>query len=183
MALNSEGLTTWSKNVFSKWYTFPYYRASQSTESRVATRWSPFTTRVKRIVSSVYLNFVCYLISYTKIIYEMKSLGNFNLLYIYYNKSFQIYGIIKYLNYLQTIFQKGTKDRCVRMTCWCFNSGVIRLSTMYLCMYAWITNCDIHMLLPLEETQFCVCNCRNMADIKQYTDTGIQLIFLCNDKC
>ena len=39
------------------------------------------------------------------------------------------------------------------------------------------------MLLPLEETQFCACNCRNMADIKQYTDTVVQLIFICNDKC
>ena len=62
-----EGWTTWAKRVFSKQYTFPCYRASQSSGS---TRRSPFTTRVKpsikHIVISVYLNAVCYLISYTR---------------------------------------------------------------------------------------------------------------------
>ena len=52
-----------SQESFSKQYTFTCYRASQS---RVSTRRSPFTTRVKRIVISVYLNSVCYLISYTR---------------------------------------------------------------------------------------------------------------------
>ena len=63
---NSEGWITWAKRVFSQWYTFVCYRASQS---RGSTRWLPFTTCVKpivkRIVISVYLNSVCYLISYT----------------------------------------------------------------------------------------------------------------------
>ena len=53
-----------SRRVFSKQYTFACYRASQS---RVSTGRSPFTTHVKRIVISIYLNSVCYLISYTRL--------------------------------------------------------------------------------------------------------------------
>ena len=44
--------------------TFACYRASQS---RVSKRRLPFTTFIKRIVISVYLNSVCYLISYTRL--------------------------------------------------------------------------------------------------------------------
>ena len=59
-----EGWTTSTKRAFSKQYTFAYYRANQS---RVSTRRSPFTTRIKRIAISVYLNSVCYLISCTRL--------------------------------------------------------------------------------------------------------------------
>ena len=69
-----KGWTTWAKRVFSKRYTFPCYRASQS---RGLTRRLPFTTcikpSVKRIVISVNLNSVCYILDY----YEIKSLRNF----------------------------------------------------------------------------------------------------------
>ena len=64
----SKGWTTWSKKVFSKRYTFPCYRASHS---RVMTTQSPFTTRIKCIVISVHLNFVCYLISYTTLFMKL----------------------------------------------------------------------------------------------------------------
>ena len=61
---NSEGCITWSKRVFSKQYTFPCYRASQS---RGSTRWPQFTACVKHMVISIYLNSVCYLILYTRV--------------------------------------------------------------------------------------------------------------------
>ena len=71
---------TSAKRVFSKQYTFACYRVSRS---RVSTRRSPFTTRVKLHNSNfsifkfrVLFNFVY------QIIYEIKSLRNFTLRYI-----------------------------------------------------------------------------------------------------
>ena len=60
--------TTWSKRVFSKQYTFLCYRTGQSRGS--ITR-LPYTTHlkpsVKCIVISIYLNSVCYLITYFRL--------------------------------------------------------------------------------------------------------------------
>ena len=64
----SKEWTTWAKRVFSKRYTFLCYRASQS---RGLTRRPPFTTCVTPtvipLVISIYLNSVCYLISFTRL--------------------------------------------------------------------------------------------------------------------
>ena len=46
----SKGWSTWSKKVFSKRYTFPCYRAAQSTGS---TRQPPFTTLVKPSIKHI----------------------------------------------------------------------------------------------------------------------------------
>ena len=60
------------KRVFSKQYTFTYTcYCDRASQSRVLTRQSPFTTRVKRLVISVYLNSVCYLISYTRLFMKL----------------------------------------------------------------------------------------------------------------
>ena len=75
----SEGWTTWSKRVFSKRYMFPCYRVSQS---RVSTRRSPFTTCIKRIVISVYLNSVYYLISYTRLFMKLNLCEIFFMLHL-----------------------------------------------------------------------------------------------------
>ena len=64
------------------------YRASQS---RVLTRQSPFTTRVKRIVISVYLNFVSYLISYTRLFTKLN-----------------LFKILLYVTFLTTKFSRST---------------------------------------------------------------------------
>ena len=77
---------SWS--VFTKQYTFACYRARQS---RVSTRWSPFTTHVKRIVISVYLNSVCYLISYTWLFTKLN-----------------LFELLLYVTFLTTKFSRST---------------------------------------------------------------------------
>ena len=77
--------------VFSKLYTSPCYRTSQSKGS---TRRRLFTTLVKHIVISVYLYSVYVLFNFVYyIIYEIISLRNFTLHYIFNNEIFQIYDI------------------------------------------------------------------------------------------
>ena len=76
------------RGSFSKQYTFACYRASQS---RVLTRRSPFTTCVKHIVISVYLNSVCYLISYTKIFTKLN-----------------LFEVLLYVTFLTTNFSRST---------------------------------------------------------------------------
>ena len=66
----------------------PCCRASQS---RGSTRRSPFTTRVKRIVISVYLNSVCYLISYTRLFMKLN-----------------LFEILLYVTFLTTKFSRST---------------------------------------------------------------------------
>ena len=77
-----------AKRVFSKQYTFTYYRASQS---RVSTRRSPFTTCVKRMVISVYLNSMCYLILYTRLFTKLN-----------------LFKILLYVTFLTTKFSRST---------------------------------------------------------------------------
>ena len=57
----------WSKRVFSKWYTFLCYRASQSS---VSTRWSPLTTCIKHSNFHIY-KFHVLLISYTRLFMKL----------------------------------------------------------------------------------------------------------------
>ena len=81
-------ITTSAKKVsFNKQYTIMCYRASQS---RVSTRRLPFTTRVKRVVISVYLNSVCYLISYTRLFTKLN-----------------LFEILLYVTFLTTKFSRS----------------------------------------------------------------------------
>ena len=86
--------------VFSKLYTSPCYRTSQSKGS---TRRRLFTTLVKHIVISVYLYSVCYLISYTILFMKL-----------------YLFEILLYITFLTTKFSKsmiftrgsGTSKKC-----------------------------------------------------------------------
>ena len=87
-----ERWTTWAKRVFRKRYTFPCYRVSQS---RGSTRRPPFKTHVKpsvkRIVIFVYLNSLCYLISYTRLFTKLN-----------------LFEILFYITFLTTKFSRST---------------------------------------------------------------------------
>ena len=77
--------------------TFPSYRASQS---RSSTRRLPFTTCIKpsieSIVISVYLNYTCYLLSYTSLFTKL-----------------HLHKILLYVTFLMKFFRSMVLSRCL----------------------------------------------------------------------
>ena len=69
-------------------YIFLSYRTGQS---RGSTRPTVIKPSIKHIVISIFLNSVCYLISYTRLFIKLNLFEFY--FYIYYNESFQIYSI------------------------------------------------------------------------------------------
>ena len=86
-----KGWATSAKRFFSKQYSFACYRASQSKIFDKMIAIPAFTTRIKRIVISVYLNSVCYLISYTRLFTKLN-----------------LFKILLYVTFLTTKFSRST---------------------------------------------------------------------------
>ena len=101
-----EGWTTWAKMVFSKRYTFPCYRASQS---RGSTRRLSFTTcvksSIKHIVISIYLNSMCYLFSYTRLFTKLNLFGQVS---CGLHREWYLHSNITYGRYMQYVLVEST---------------------------------------------------------------------------
>ena len=103
------------EEVFSKRYTFPCYRASQS---RGSTRRPPFTRHmkpsVKRIAISIYLNSVCYLISYTRLLTKLNP-----------------FEILLYVTFLTTKFSRFTVYAKLKIHTWTLTNNVVYTQSLY----------------------------------------------------